>query len=138
MTTLTGVGRHALCGLPVFEPPPELEADSPPEARGMTRDSVRMLVAHRCDGALVHSHFSELPRFLDEGDLIVINTSGTLAAAVPGTDRAGRVIEVHFSSHLPADLWPVELRKGTDPWFAAEPGERVSLDGGGQVELLAP
>jgi S-adenosylmethionine:tRNA ribosyltransferase-isomerase len=76
--------------LPVLRPlsftlPPELEAPSPPEARGMTRDSVRMLVAHKGDGSLVHSHFSELPRFLDEGDLVVLNTSGTLAAEVDGT-----------------------------------------------------
>ena len=78
-----------IAGLPAFELPPELEAGSPPEARGMTRDAVRMLVAHRRDGRLVHSHFSELPRFLDEGDLIVVNTSGTLAAAVPGR-RPGR------------------------------------------------
>src|ERR1700682_4610793 len=104
MTTLAGVGRDGLSDLPVFELPRELEADSPPEARGMTRDSVRMLVAHRGDGALVHSHFSELPRFLEEGDLIVINTSGTLAAAVPGTDRAGRRLEGHFSTRLPAHL----------------------------------
>ena len=53
----------------------------------MTRDSVRMLVAHKGDGSLVHSHFSELPRFLDEGDLVVLNTSGTLAAEVDGTGR---------------------------------------------------
>ena len=58
-----------------FSLPPELEAPSPPEYRGMTRDAVRMLVATRSDGALVHSTFSELPRFLDEGDLVVINTS---------------------------------------------------------------
>jgi S-adenosylmethionine:tRNA ribosyltransferase-isomerase len=45
----------------------------------MTRDSVRMMVAHRSDRSLLHSHFSELPRFLDEGDLVVLNTSGTLA-----------------------------------------------------------
>ena len=138
MTTLAGAGHRALSDLPVFELPHELEADSPPEARGMTRDSVRMLVAHRGDGALVHSHFSELPRFLEEGDLIVINTSGTLAAAVPGTDRAGRRLEVHFSTRLPADLWTVELRLGGDPWFAAEAGERVVLDGGATVELLSP
>ncbi len=78
----------------------------------MTRDAVRMLVAHRGDGTLVHSHFSELPRFLDEGDLVVVNTSGTLAAAVPGVDRSGRRLEVHFSTLLPAELWTVELRRG--------------------------
>ena len=80
-----------------FALPPELEAPSPPESRGMTRDAVRMLVAHKGDGSLVHSHFSELPRFLDEGDLVVLNTSGTLAAEVDGSgpdgepdDEAGR------------------------------------------------
>ncbi len=132
MTTLT------LTGLPTFELPPELEAATPPEARGMTRDAVRMLVARRDDGSLVHSHFSELPRFLGEGDLIVVNTSGTLAAAVQGVDRSGRTIEVHFSTRLPADLWTVELRRGDEPWFGAEHGEVVELDGGGRVELLTP
>ena len=75
--------------LPVFELPPELEASSP--ARGPGHDQGRGAHArgHARDGSLVHSHFSELPRFLDEGDLIVVNTSGTLAAAVPGVDRAG-------------------------------------------------
>ena len=71
-----------------FELPPELEASSPPESRGMTRDAVRMLVAHRDDASLVHTHFSELPRFLDEGDLVVLNTSGTLAAEVDGVGAA--------------------------------------------------
>ena len=86
----------------------------------------------------MHSHFSELPRFLDEGDLVVINTSGTLAAAVPGVDRAGRDVEVHFSTCLPADLWTVELRRGDEPWFGARPGDVIELDGGGRVELLTP
>jgi len=134
----TDGGDRAIRGLPDFVLPPELEASTPPEARGMTRDAVRMLVAQRCDGSLVHSHFSELPRFLDEGDLIVVNTSGTLAAAVPGTDPAGRAIEVHFSTRLPADLWTVELRNGDEPWFGAEPGEVIWLDGGGRGELLTP
>jgi len=138
MTTLVPTGSRVIAGLPAFELPPELEASSPPEARGMTRDAVRMLVAHRRDGTLVHSHFSQLPRFLDEGDLIVINTSGTLAAAVEGRDGAGRQLGVHFSTQLPADLWSVELRAGTEGWLGAEAGEVVALAGGGAVTLLAP
>jgi S-adenosylmethionine:tRNA ribosyltransferase-isomerase len=138
MTTLTPTADRSLAGLPTFALPPELEAGTPPEARGMTRDAVRMLVAQRGEASLVHSHFSELPRFLVEGDLIVVNTSGTLAAAVPGVDRAGRSIEVHFSTRLPAELWTVELRRGEDPWFGADAGEVIELDGGGRVELLTP
>ena len=105
------IGRRR--ALPTLQPlsfslPPELEAPSPPESRGMTRDSVRMLVASKGDGSLVHSHFSELPRFLDEGDLVVLNTSGTLAAEVDGTAADGREVQVHLSTQLPAGLWTVD------------------------------
>ncbi|HTZ07866.1 MAG TPA: S-adenosylmethionine:tRNA ribosyltransferase-isomerase [Acidimicrobiales bacterium] len=137
MTVLAPRPRR-LHGLPAFVLPPELEAEVPPEARGLTRDAVRMLVARRCDASVVHSHFAELPRWLEEGDLVVVNTSGTLAAAVPATDHAGRRLEVHLSTRLPAGLWTLELRHGTGPWLAAGAGQVVHLDGGGRVELLTP
>ena len=94
-----------------FALPPELEAPSPPEARGMTRDAVRMMVAHKGDRSIEHTTFSELPRFLDEGDLVVVNTSGTLAAELDGDDPDGRPLQVHLSTQLPAGLWTVELRR---------------------------
>src|ERR1700684_4716813 len=117
----------ALATLPLLQPlsfelPPELEAPAPPAARGMTRDSVRMLVAHKGDGSLVHSHFSELPRFLDEGDLIVLNTSGTLAAEVEGAGPDGRTVQIHLSTQLPAGLWTVELRRDGEVLLDAVPG----------------
>ncbi len=104
----------------------------------MTRDAVRMLVATRSDGALVHSHFSELPRFLDEGDLVVINTSGTLAAEVDGTASDGSALQVHLSTRLPAGLWTVEVRRDGEAHLGAAAGERIELPGGGRVSLLAP
>jgi len=121
-----------------FELPPALEAPSPPEARGMTRDSVRMLVAHRDDGSLVHSHFSELPRFLNEGDLVVINTSGTLAAEVDGVDPNGRPVQIHLSTQLPAGLWTVEVRVNGHAFFGARAGSTIALTGGGHITLLTP
>jgi S-adenosylmethionine:tRNA ribosyltransferase-isomerase len=119
-----------------FVLPRDLEASSPPEARGMTRDAVRMLVASRGTGALEDSYFAEIPRFLNEGDLVVINTSGTLAAAVSGTDTTGRQLEVHLSTRLPAGLWTLELRTGSDPFFGSSPGEVIELADGGRIELL--
>jgi S-adenosylmethionine:tRNA ribosyltransferase-isomerase len=129
--------------LPVLRPlsftlPAELEAPSPPEARGMTRDSVRMLVAHKGNGSLVHSHFSELPRFLDEGDLVVLNTSGTLAAEVDGTGPEGEALQIHLSTQLPAGLWTVEVRRDGGAFLLAEAGTSIALAGGGCVRLLAP
>ncbi|HEY1830458.1 MAG TPA: S-adenosylmethionine:tRNA ribosyltransferase-isomerase [Acidimicrobiales bacterium] len=119
-----------------FTLPAELEAPSPPEARGMTRDAVRMLVAHRSDSTLLHTHFSELPRYLDEGDLVVINTSGTLAAELDGTGPDGAAVQVHLSTQLPAELWTVEVRRDGDAFLAAAAGTTITLDGGGHVSLL--
>ena len=102
-----------------FSLPPELEAPAPPEYRGMTRDAVRMLVATKSDGDLVHSTFSELPRFLDEGDLVVINTSGTLAAEIDGTAPDGSAVQVHLSTQLPAGLWTVEVRRDGEAHLGA-------------------
>jgi S-adenosylmethionine:tRNA ribosyltransferase-isomerase len=121
-----------------FTLPPEREAPSPPESRGMTRDAVRMLVARKGDGTLVHSHFSALPRFLDEGDLIVLNTSGTLAAEVDGTAPDGVGLQIHLSTQLPAGLWTVELRRDGGVFLHAEAGTSIALAGGGSVRLLAP
>src|ERR1700733_7717113 len=121
-----------------FALPAELEAPSPPEYRGMTRDAVRMLVATKSDGALVHSTFSELPRFLDEGDLVVINTSGTLAAELDGTAPDGSAVQVHLSTSLPAGLWTVEVRRDGRAHLGAEPGDTIELPGGGRVALLSP
>ncbi len=68
-----------------YELPADLEASEPPEARGLTRDAVRMLVAYGPTDSLVPSSFTFLTRFLEPGDLLVVNTSGT----IPAADRRG-------------------------------------------------
>ena len=50
-----------------FELPPALEAREPPEARGLARDEVRLLIARRADQSLTHACFRDLPEFLDPG-----------------------------------------------------------------------
>jgi len=130
-----GVGLAGGLG---FDLPPELEAGEPPEARGLTRDAVRMLVAWRGSGAVAHSTFFELPLHLCEGDLVVVNTSGTLAAEVSGIGAGSRRLDVHLSTQLPAGLWTVELRADGRPFFGATSGEVIELPAGGAVTLLAP
>ena len=77
---------------------PALEAGSPPEARGLTRDAVRMLVAHRATGVIEHSTFALLPAFLEPGDLVVVNTSATIPAAVDAVAADGTPLVVHLST----------------------------------------
>jgi S-adenosylmethionine:tRNA ribosyltransferase-isomerase len=58
-------------------------AHEPPEARGLARDQVRLMVS---DGASTPTHhrFAELASVLDRGDLLVVNTSATVPAAIDG------------------------------------------------------
>jgi len=121
-----------------FELPAELEASVPPEARGLTRDAVRMMVAYKAEARLVHSTFTDLPRFLDPGDLVVVNTSGTLAAELDTVAPDPAATSVHLSTQLPAGLWVVEIRRAGGPYLDARPGWVLDLPDHGTVEILAP
>jgi S-adenosylmethionine:tRNA ribosyltransferase-isomerase len=137
-----------------FDLPAELEAAEPPEAQGLTRDAVRMLVARRTDGSIVHSTFALLPSFLDEGDLVVVNTSGTIPAAIDALGPDGTELVVHLSTRLGGggtrvgrrtvgpERWVVEPRRRhgttTSRWTGSPPPRRLALADGGSLELERP
>jgi S-adenosylmethionine:tRNA ribosyltransferase-isomerase len=125
-----------------FSLPPHLEASAPPEARGLARDEVRLMVSYLTSGEIIHSRFRRLPEFLAPGDVLVINTSRTLPAALPAQRQDGGFLELHLSTHLPGGSWSVELRQVEGekslPFTSARPGESLALPGGGAVTLLAP
>jgi S-adenosylmethionine:tRNA ribosyltransferase-isomerase len=125
-----------------FELPADREARTPPEARGLARDGVRLLVARGSDGTVGHHVFSALPDLLEPGDLLVINVSATLPAALPAVRLDGTAVRVHVSTRAPS-LGPefriVEVRSGDGRRpERARAGERYALPGGGGLELLAP
>jgi S-adenosylmethionine:tRNA ribosyltransferase-isomerase len=118
-----------------FELPARLEATEPPAER----DAVRLLVASP-DG-IEHAAFRDLADHLRPGDLLVVNASATLPAALDLGD--GR--RLHLSTPLPGafpddgyERWVVELRAGSAPFRGGRAGERLDLPGGGEAELLAP
>lgn len=121
-----------------IEVPDELIADHPVEADGQRRDEVRMLVAHKRTGELAHVHAADLPSHLEPGDVLVINTSPTLPAAVPSRD--GSVV-LHLSTDLGHGRWVVEVREpcgaGTRP-HAVDHGQVIALAGGGLARLRTP
>jgi S-adenosylmethionine:tRNA ribosyltransferase-isomerase len=117
-----------------FEVPPRLEAQAPPDAR----DDVRMLVAAG-DAELVHARFRDLPRILAPGDLLVVNTSATLPAALTAVRGSERTLALHLSTPVPGGGgWVVELRDGSGPFRGGRQGETLELPAGGLTELLAP
>ncbi len=111
-------------------------ASRPPEARGLTRDGVRLLVATP-DG-LRHGRFSDLPRYVSPGDLFIVNTSATFAAAADGKRADDQPVTVDFSTPLDDDTWLVELRQTTaehERVLDASAGESIRLPGGMSVRL---
>jgi S-adenosylmethionine:tRNA ribosyltransferase-isomerase len=121
-----------------FTLPAALEASEPPEARGVPRDAVRMMVSRRRTGEITHHPFTGLPGLLLPGDLLVVNNSGTLPAAVPCV-AGQRGLSVHFSTPLPDGSWLAELRAAsghaTQPYSGGSPGQELGLPGGARLSL---
>lgn len=117
-----------------FSLPPELEASAPPEARGLRRDEVRLMISNYSTDQVKHTRFHQLDKYLTEGDVIVINTSRTRNSALLGTRADGSVLELHLSIHFDDDVWTVELRHidemgKTRHLEDAREGEVLSLPG---------
>lgn len=119
-----------------FTLPEELSATEPPEARGLRRDAVRLLVATPAE--VHHARFRELGDFLAPGDLLVVNNSATLAAAVDGAWADGSPVCVHFSGPYRRGGWVVEPRlpDQSGPVRDAAAGSAVRLPGGVRLTLL--
>jgi S-adenosylmethionine:tRNA ribosyltransferase-isomerase len=114
-----------------------LAFETPPVQPARERDHVRMLVASRA--GIRHHRFLDLPDLLEPGDLLVVNTSATLPAALDSSPR------VHLSTPLPGEWpddgherWVIELRDGDVRHRGGHAGQRIALPGGGEAELLAP
>ena len=136
--------RRALTGrLPLrFELDAAHEAHEPPEARGILRDGVRLMVSRGVDDP-EPTTFASLPELLEPGDLLVVNTSATVPAAIDGELPDGRSIVVHVSTELPGGLWMVEPRQrvqggATEPLHIDPRPVRVRLAGGTAIHLLRP
>jgi S-adenosylmethionine:tRNA ribosyltransferase-isomerase len=103
---------------------------------------VRLMVSYASDDRVIHSRFRDIEDFLEAGDVLVINTSGTMKAALEAEREDGTALELHLSTHLPANLWIVELRRlvgtSTEPFRHATPGERLRLPEGATATLHTP
>lgn len=101
-----------------FDRPSALQATAPPEARGLARDEVRLLVSQPTDDGVrhLHTHFLRLADFLQPGDLLVVNQSATLPASLAATGAIGGFL-VNLSTHYGDGVWLAEPR-----WSTSKPG----------------
>jgi S-adenosylmethionine:tRNA ribosyltransferase-isomerase len=110
-----------------------LEAAEPPPVR----DEVRLMVAQP-GRPLIHAQFLDLADHLEPGDLLVVNDSATLPAALPALRPDGEAVDLHLSTPDPTNpgRWVVEVR--SDGRRARARAETLTLPHGGKARLIAP
>lgn len=121
-----------------FTVPAGCEASDPPELRGLARDEVRLLVAR--PAGIEHLRFTQLPEQLHPGDLVVVNTSATVAAAIDAELADTRRLALHVGGVADDGTWIVELRRadGGGPEPGARAGMQLRLPGGVALDLREP
>ena len=92
-----------------LEVPEELIAQFPPEQR----DHCRLMVLDRAAADIGDHRFHELPEFLDQGDVLVLNDTRVFPARLYATkDGTAARIEVLLLRELGEDCWEVLVRPG--------------------------
>ncbi len=135
-------------GLRSFRIPDGSEAGTPVELQpdggrigSDARSDVRLMVARRADRRISHHRFTDLGEALDAGDLLVVNTSAVVPAAVDAVGPDGTRMRLHLSTEQPGGFWVVEPRRpvgaGTERCVGPSP-TTLELQAGGRAELLTP
>lgn len=119
-----------------FERPSALQATTPPEARQLERDEVRLMVT--TPAGHTHTTFTHLADFLEPGDLVVVNRSATMPASLPVTGASGAFL-LNLSTRYGDGVWLAEPRWSTsEPGpLPVQPGETVKVDEA-TLRLVAP
>lgn len=121
-----------------FELPDHLGCPPPTEDRNLRRDDVRLLVTAGSEPTY-HDVFSSLDRYLKAGDVLVVNTSATVASAFPVGLPGEKQGTLHLSNKLNDHEWLFEIReiRGTknERWKQGEEGMELRLPGGAKLSL---
>ena len=92
-----------------YDLPKELIAQEPANPR----DAARLMVLNRKNDTIEHAIFHDLPKYLDKGDLLVVNNSKVLPARLLGTKvPTGAVCELLLLRQVKGDTWECLARPG--------------------------
>jgi S-adenosylmethionine:tRNA ribosyltransferase-isomerase len=130
-----------------FHIPAGGEAGTPAEVRrggalgSDGRSEVRLMVTRRSGLGVTHRGFGELGDALEPGDVLVVNTSAVIPAALDARGPHAEALRLHLSTEQPGGFWVAEPRLPAGPGterYRARPPSHLVLAGGGRAELLAP
>ena len=103
-----------------YELPAELIAQEPLAER----QASGMLVVERGSGILTDSRFEDFPRFLRDGDVLVLNNTKVFPARLIGRTETGANIEIFLIKDSGQAVWEALAR----PARRLRPGKRISFD----------
>ncbi|NNE98171.1 MAG: tRNA preQ1(34) S-adenosylmethionine ribosyltransferase-isomerase QueA [Pyrinomonadaceae bacterium] len=102
-----------------YELPEELIAQNPLEKR----ESSRMLVTRPKEKSLEDRKFSEISKFLKQGDLIVLNNTKVFPARIFGKSETGAKIELFLVEEKEGQTWETLAR----PARRLKPGKKINF-----------
>lgn len=112
-----------------YDLPPALIAQHPVAQR----DTSRLLVIDRASHTIRHCRFSDLPSFLQAGDLMVRNTARVLPARIHARKNSGGQVECLLLYPTEDDTtWSALLKPGR----RLKPGTRFGLPGHFEAEVI--
>ena len=110
-----------------YDLPTKFIAQTPCEPR----DSSRLLILHRDTGRIEHAIFRDIGRFLDPGDLLVINQTRVIPARLHAHKPTGGRVELLLLRREDATTWEVLVGgKGL------KTGRNIIIDGGPNGQIL--
>lgn len=113
-----------------YDLPKELIAQTPAEKRDMSR----LMVVDRSKTGVEHRHFSDIIDYLDEKDILVVNSSKVIPARLLGTtEKTGSPMELLLLRMHPDGQWETLVRPGK----RAKAGARFSFGGILTAEVTA-
>jgi S-adenosylmethionine:tRNA ribosyltransferase-isomerase len=123
----------------VISPPRELRASLPAELRGLRRDGARLCVVERASGRITHTTVARLGEHLVPGDLLVVNSSRTLPAALRVHRASGEAIQLRAGA-LREKEWDALAVEAAPPHrnVLLEPGETLRAPGGLLLRVIHP
>ena len=112
-----------------YDLPTGLIAQEPVEPR----DSCRLLVLERTSGQIDHRTFSDLPEYLREGDVLVVNETRVLPARLLGLkDETGGAVEVLLLRERYENAWECLVKPGR----RLKPGAHIVFADGAMTGLV--
>lgn len=111
----------------------DLPSGSIAQAPVEPRDGCRLLVVDRASGQIDHRTFADLPDYLREGDLLVVNETKVLPARLTGVkDESGGAVEVLLLRERYENAWECLVKPGR----RLKPGARMVFGDGAMTGLV--